>query len=856
MASERNSALVIHALRSVCETFGTDPSSAAMLLRQALEPNHVRKYGHEELQWITRYVDKQLRLDPGLVRDLYIAAFSWKETSDDPTSMGSGQIFPLRSNRKQDYQQVRWLLAQKYPQFLAYAPDEAAVAMIAAVKAYVHEERDDSRKLWASIRKDYEMEESGPTDEPVLVEQTFSVQGETSTLILDDSLHYDRDWADEHALGLLNTFFRHLDSVASAGPSDQLFEVIALLLRENRLGLIWSRLLKLAAAHDFLAIHLKELAWAKPLLLALTTEKSLQEFLKRLHPLLTKPEQKSLIECIEGLSDSVPQDEKDASAERSKILLQVISLTAEEKPRQQFDSGALDRREVEALFSDSAPSADAAEVIPDPRRDRFQRLKAHVRDFAGNNAQQVPSLAEARRIFKHLQELKSLMKRCLPETDAELRSGSAPAFLAAACTKIAGIKSLTPSSALGKFVKNKLIAFAVKAEAAKRLNDNEKSEQSNISRWSQIGTESARGLLTLATKPSFVDRALINALNGLARDPAEAVRREIASNCWLLYRNSPNHVWRWIEHLVLDDSIFVREAAVHTLGRLATERVDRAIPLVISTLHATPREKEESDRVIEICMRVILDSYAWKASELAGTELNTAIANVTARHKDLGYILFPLREPLTHGAIDTDDSRHAVRKRAVELLIKLVRNTSELIKQMLEQRRAGVMPTEHEQEQFQILLKLANSIAHEVYFASGAYQPDKQHHAPTVQKPEQERFYREAGTVFDDLAVIGLPSLAHHLVETLELFVPVDPPGVFLRVAAIVKAGKMWGYEYEDVAQDLITRIIERYLAEYRSILQQDRHTQTALRETLETFITAAWPRAQALAYKVDEIFR
>src|SRR6185437_7247513 len=133
---------------------GADPSSAAMLLRQALEPEHVRKYGHEELQWIARYVDKQLRLDSGLVRDLYIAAFSWKDTSDDSTSMGSSQIFALRSNRKQDYQQVRWLLAQKYPQFVAYAPDEAAVVMIAAVEAYVQEEKNDSRKLWASIRKD------------------------------------------------------------------------------------------------------------------------------------------------------------------------------------------------------------------------------------------------------------------------------------------------------------------------------------------------------------------------------------------------------------------------------------------------------------------------------------------------------------------------------------------------------------------------------------------------------------------------------------------------------------------------------------------------------------------------------
>jgi len=856
MAPERNSALVTHALRSVCETFGADPSSAAMLLRQALEPEHVRKYGHEELQWIARYVDKQLRLDSGLVRDLYIAAFSWKDTSDDSTSMGSSQIFALRSNRKQDYQQVRWLLAQKYPQFVAYAPDEAAVVMIAAVEAYVQEEKNDSRKLWASIRKDYELEQSEPTAEPVPVEQTFSVQGETSTLILDDSLHYDRSWGDEHALGLLNTFFRHLDSAASAGPNDQLAEVIALLLRKNRLGLIWSRLLKLAAAHDYLAIHLKDLAWAKPLLLALTTEKSLQEFLRKLHSLLTEPEQKSLIECIEGLSASVPEEYKDASAERSKILLQAVSPTTEEKPRQQLDSGALDRQELEALFSGSAPPAHAAEVIPDPRRDRFRRLKAHVRDFASNNARQVPSLAEARRIFKQLQELQRLMKYCLPESDAELRSGSAPAFVAAACAKIAGIKSLMPSSALGRFVKSTLIGFAGKAKAAKNPNDNEEFDQSKISSRPLLGVESARGLLTLAAKPRFVDRALINALNRFANHPAAAVRHEIASNCWLLYRNSSNHVWRWIGHLALDESMLVRHAAIHTLSRLATEDTVRAIPLIISTLHATPRGKEGSDRVVEICMQVLLYWYVWKASALAGAELDAALASVTNRHKDLGDILFPLREPLTHSAMDSDDSTHAVRRRAVELLIKLVSNTTGILRQMLEQERAGIVPSEKEQEQFQTLVKLANSIAGEVYFASGAFQPDKQNYAPVIQKPEQERFYKEVGTIFDDLAIIGLPSLAHRLAETLEFFIPVDPLGVFLRIAAIVKAGKMWGYEYEDMAQDLITRIIERYLAEYRSIMQQNRQSQTALRETLETFMTAASIRAQALAYKVDEIFR
>jgi hypothetical protein len=308
--------------------------------------------------------------------------------------------------------------------------------------------------------------------------------------------------------------------------------------------------------------------------------------------------------------------------------------------------------------------------------------------------------------------------------------------------------------------------------------------------------------------------------------------------------------------LALDESMFVRHAAVHTLGRLATEQPERAIRLVISTLHATPRDKEGSDRVIEICMRVLLQWYVWKGSADAGAELDVAIENVTNRHKDLGDILFPLREPLMHGAMDSDDSTHAVRRRAVGLLIKLVSNTTGILRQMLEQELAGIVPSEKEQEQFQALVKLANSIAGEVYFASGAFQPDKQNHAPVIQKPEQERFYKEGGTIFDDLAIIGLPGLAHHLVETLELFIPVDPRGVFLRIAAIVRAGRRWGYEYEDLAQDLIVRIIERYLAEYRSILQQNRQSQTALRETLETFITAASASAQRLAYKVDEIFR
>lgn len=125
-----------------------------------------------------------------------------------------------------------------------------------------------------------------------------------------------------------------------------------------------------------------------------------------------------------------------------------------------------------------------------------------------------------------------------------------------------------------------------------------------------------------------------------------------------------------------------------------------------------------------------------------------------------------------------------------------------------------------------------------------------------ITRPEQTRLYWEAETVFDDLSSIGFPALAHHLVETLEMYIDTDPRGVFLRVAAVVRAGKRWDYEYEQFAQDVVLRIVRRYLADKRALVQDDEECQRALRKILETFIEAGWPAAQHLAYRIDEIHR
>jgi hypothetical protein len=58
------------------------------------------------------------------------------------------------------------------------------------------------------------------------------------------------------------------------------------------------------------------------------------------------------------------------------------------------------------------------------------------------------------------------------------------------------------------------------------------------------------------------------------------------------------------------------------------------------------------------------------------------------------------------------------------------------------------------------------------------------------------------------------------------------------------------------VGENLIVRVVERYIAEQRSLLQQDVECRTALRDTLDAFVQAGWPSAQRLAYRLDGIFR
>jgi hypothetical protein len=74
-----------------------------------------------------------------------------------------------------------------------------------------------------------------------------------------------------------------------------------------------------------------------------------------------------------------------------------------------------------------------------------------------------------------------------------------------------------------------------------------------------------------------------------------------------------------------------------------------------------------------------------------------------------------------------------------------------------------------------ILNACSSHAAHELYFASGAFQELRHGLPPVLTTPEQRELYPALAPSWDLLAEIGSPNLVHHLVQTLEMFVPVDP---------------------------------------------------------------------------------
>jgi hypothetical protein len=157
--------------------------------------------------------------------------------------------------------------------------------------------------------------------------------------------------------------------------------------------------------------------------------------------------------------------------------------------------------------------------------------------------------------------------------------------------------------------------------------------------------------------------------------------------------------------------------------------------------------------------------------------------------------------------------------------------------------------TDGDPKLFREALKVVDTIAHNLYFASGAHA----NNGGQEQTPDSG-FADQALSTLSTLAKFKHPSIIHKIVETLNHIAPLNPRQVFLTVGVTITTGDR--YTYDALAAGEVVSLIERYLAEFRELVVKDPELLDAIRSVLHAFVDAGWPSALNLTYHLSDAFR
>ncbi|MCU1336692.1 MAG: hypothetical protein JWO19_2273 [Bryobacterales bacterium] len=826
--------LAVNCIAAVTKTVESDPTASVSVLRQCLSADYLREHGYRIFPALSRNAVSLMTVNPQFVRDLYVAGFENADKSDAKTTMGDSQILPMFSNRKQDYESGLWKLGEYFPHFLTAAPRQALDALLNITGHYVK-----AKKKFADGTM------------PV------SLDGCQSSLIRDGSAIWANGVSqNDNPLKMLQAFERYLEAQTDAGLIQQLVQDVA---AHQPPAAIWRVLLSTGTKHPTtIGRSIRSLAWDDSILTESDTTRLAGAFIKAIYPLLDQTEKAQVEQAIMGIPTKAIAERVEAANRTRDRLLGCIHRTLFITPEATARRDALDssggppenRPDRGIVVTDGGGEFDPEEYLRDkgvPLEDpEHQRLRNLMRPLGAFNSEFLNGAPPPDRIAAILPIVRALNAEAvaLQQVHQELRNQGFVDLVqtAAVILRSNEYKWDQETLALIRSIVLGAVGDSQPEPDTQQGNDTEEAISFNAPR-----IEGAQALMRLARRDPDMATELRPVIVQLAADPVASVRFQIAYRLLDLYHTERDLMWQFLEQFSQkEEHREVLQATLGVLQRAASVDPPKVAGLTLNIFDRMPFDGNRVTEARDQCSNIFISLMVWYKESLSGAVIERMIAAPSQHARDLRHVVFDLSGFLK-------DEKEETRKTSAALLERIL-DASVVAAQEMEARFSGkplgTWP-EAEQEQYGELFRIADEIALRVYLISGASSADKD--SPLPVEPE---FYHLVQPLLKKLASMWHPHTAHQVIETLAYFVPVDPAEVLLLIGQVVRASSAHGYQYEQLGEQVIVRIVERYLAEYRPLLRDNPECHAVLMEILDVFVRVGWPSAHQLTYRLSDIYR
>lgn len=848
-----------NAIRFVGKSFAADPAASRASLDSMLRDPHFSAHADKEATWLSEQIMPIARADADFAVEIYRVLYS-RDITDNSTSFIGGQasrIMPLSSNRSQDYRHCRYNLGRRITRLL-----ELSVRL--GTRAIVEASLGDTDRAMplGDDREQVDVPGRAPFD---LLGHDHGYKAWNDTEERHDTQDHDvLAQLVAHLRGCSPaTFAETIDAAATgyAGPA------------------VWTRILGVGAER---VGEVADILWPFARNITILAHGDI------------------VCDAVRFLAAVYPTRsiEERAAFEAEALLPDLFTDEAEQRWWRRTLSRFLSLVEVDAIASDPMRTLRENLVATDELSGNPPTRSVSVHTGSSRGVARSLLAGEGVDVEEGVDAQMLSLSESLYEKVGATPSGSGGSELAElwadvlatiafydahadalhekveqpvwghisnAVERIARAKAYTPGEC-GLPPIEELLALLRRLWASRFPEAKENDDDSSMSwgNWA-VRVYAADAYVSLADRFGEKHGEIVDMFDTILADPAPQVRLQAAQKLQVLSRIAIDRMWVLAERVARDEPhTAVLSSFLHyVIPRFTWHDIEKCkaiIEIARARREAVERDDQPGrNKVAEQLGGVAAQLWCWQEEEFALEWLKAWAGDPPAHREFFTSFLSMLRGAFFARYAGGQERDAGLADRSQQAAMVILEACSAAAETSHDTVTGGTVAGAERDAAIATYKSAELVIGHlmnQLYFGSGAHADDRGAAVGLMSADTMHRFLVDFRPMLALLAASHEPSTHHHLAELYEFLIPGDPAGVFDALHALLTGpAAREGYHHESLAAPVIVQMITRYIADHRSIFEDDTR-RAALIEILRLFSDVGWPDALKLLYELPDLLR